>query len=71
MFLLYFLAAFATFMANVIFPASTEAERDETPHYYGYAYWISWGCVLLYALSAVCLSLDDIVRSSVKRCCAG
>ena len=66
-----FVAAFATLSALILFPVSTEDERAGTTHSYGSGYIMSWACVLMYALCALLLSLDDIVRCMARGfpCC--
>ena len=56
-------------VALVVYPAAIELERKVSQHSYGVGFGLGWGAVFFFLLAALCMCLDDVVRTVAKCCC--
>jgi len=66
---IYFICGIACAAALMAYPVAIKVEEKMERHSYGYGYGLGWGAVFCYFASAMCMCLDDLVRTIVRGLC--
>ena len=64
-----YISALSTAAALVIYPVAIELERRMAVHTYGVGFGLGWGASFFFLAAALCMSLDDVVRTLARVCC--
>ncbi|KAL5014430.1 hypothetical protein ScPMuIL_008700 [Solemya velum] len=67
---IFFVCAFSSAMALIIYPVAIEVDHKIELHTYGTGYQLGWGGAAFFLAAAICMSLDELVRETTSmKCC--
>ena len=64
-------SALACTAALITYPLAIESDKIHLDHTYGYGYGLGWGSSFFFFASAICMTLDDIIKEMAKGVCCG
>ncbi|XP_067947394.1 uncharacterized protein [Watersipora subatra] len=66
---IFFVCAICSVAALTTYPAVLESGKNNVDLEYGIGYFLGWGMPFFYVVSALCMTLDDIIHSLTNDCC--